>query len=262
MVKSRKATRAHGKADSPPEAQNFRFWHLSTWRFAFQKRDSDPDSNPAALPNVATASLTSPPDAPPAQSSNISSPGTRSSLTQPNKLSPSGNDAIPNTPVSSQPLPASEGPHGARHVPTPMNGVIEPAENPRCDRMCAIRQKSLDIAQKKLSEKKLPPLEHPNQCSHLSNAPVIPIGKVVCFTIEELEATIQTDYGGEGTRGRIKDFLKVFKNYAIIVDTAVQHSPKITALVWAGVRATLQVCLPTILHYLFFYPLSYMVNKE
>lgn len=38
--------------------------------------------------------------------------------------------------------------------------------------------------------------------------------------------------------GRI---LKSMEKYAKVVDTAIQHQPEITALVWAGVRTLLQV---------------------
>jgi hypothetical protein len=40
---------------------------------------------------------------------------------------------------------------------------------------------------------------------------------------------------------RIEKILKIIDKYMIIVDVAIQQSPNITALVWAGVRLTVQV---------------------
>ena len=40
---------------------------------------------------------------------------------------------------------------------------------------------------------------------------------------------------------RLGTVLKTMDKYATIVDVAIQHSPEVTALVWAGVRGILQV---------------------
>jgi ribosomal protein S3 len=40
---------------------------------------------------------------------------------------------------------------------------------------------------------------------------------------------------------RIERILKIIEKYMTIVDVAIQQSPDITALVWAGVRLTIQV---------------------
>ena len=42
-------------------------------------------------------------------------------------------------------------------------------------------------------------------------------------------------------RERLNRILKRVDKYTKIVDTAVQHSPEVTALVWAGIRGILQV---------------------
>ena len=42
-------------------------------------------------------------------------------------------------------------------------------------------------------------------------------------------------------REKINSVLKVMDKYKAIGDIAIQHSPRITALVWAGVRLGLQV---------------------
>ena len=40
---------------------------------------------------------------------------------------------------------------------------------------------------------------------------------------------------------RLGTVLKTMNKYATIVDVAIQHSPEVTALVWAGIRVILQV---------------------
>ena len=42
-------------------------------------------------------------------------------------------------------------------------------------------------------------------------------------------------------RERLRRILRGVEKYTKIVDTAVQHSPEVTALVWAGIRGILQV---------------------
>jgi hypothetical protein len=40
---------------------------------------------------------------------------------------------------------------------------------------------------------------------------------------------------------RIEKILKIIEKYMTIADVAIQHRPNVTALVWAGVRRTIQV---------------------
>ena len=42
---------------------------------------------------------------------------------------------------------------------------------------------------------------------------------------------------------RLGKILKIVDNYSKVVDTAVQSNPQVSALVWAGVRAIIQVAL-------------------
>lgn len=44
------------------------------------------------------------------------------------------------------------------------------------------------------------------------------------------------------TRARIHGILKKIEKYVVIGDIAVQQNPDIVALVWAGLRFSLQVC--------------------
>jgi len=149
--------------------------------------------------------------------------------------------------TSTRPTPASTVPD-IHSVP---NSHIQNS----CTRTCAIWQESLNIAQKKLAEKKLPPLEDLRPCSHDPATREEPVSTVVSSAIQDLEKTIQSkQQRGKDSKvsscvDRMKAILKTFNNYALIVDIAIQHSPRITALVWAGVRATLQVSCDILVPY-------------
>ncbi|KAF8417386.1 hypothetical protein EV426DRAFT_376156 [Tirmania nivea] len=106
-------------------------------------------------------------------------------------------------------------------------------------------QRALDIAQKKLSDKDLPPLDVSKHLSAASGANGDQSAShIVALTIGDLQATIKTkQQRADGKTTRCEEMLKMFSKYAVIVDIAIQHSPQITALVWAGVRLTLQIAL-------------------
>jgi len=114
-----------------------------------------------------------------------------------------------------------------------------------CTRTCIIWHKSLGIAEQKLSRLKLPPLdqEHLKRCSHNSGSREVPASNIVTSAVQELQTIIETKHpsGSEGGMKRMKNLLQTFSKYAAIIDVAVNHSPRITALVWAGIRLTLQV---------------------
>ena len=128
-------------------------------------------------------------------------------------------------------------------------------------------QSALDIAQKKLSERGLPPLDVSKHLSATSGDQSA--SNIVGLTIGDLQATIEAKQQcGSGKTtiiiGRLKEMLKMFDKYAVIVDTAIQSNPQITALVWAGVRLVLQVCnvmhMPLMDHYLFLHYLYMLTN--
>ena len=94
-------------------------------------------------------------------------------------------------------------------------------------------QKSLEIAQNRLREKKLPPLELHTHSSQSTN-------EIVQATIRDLQQVIDTNQNGHGAVARTVQV--IFNKYIGIVDVAIQHSPEITFLVWSGIRGILQVC--------------------
>ena len=124
----------------------------------------------------------------------------------------------PVTPSPSEP-PSIHGP-----APPVISTSVVPIER--------IWQRSIDLAQEKLKEKKLPLLELSDPtCKSVAD---------ISSTVGELKRTI--DQGGNGPGvGCLRKILKTIASYGRIVDTAIQHNPAITALVWAGIRAILQV---------------------
>ena len=54
-------------------------------------------------------------------------------------------------------------------------------------------------------------------------------------------------------REKINSVLKVMDKYVAVGNVAIQHSPKITALVWAGIRLGLQASENSPLHSLYAY---------
>ena len=95
-----------------------------------------------------------------------------------------------------------------------------------------IWQRSIDIAQEKLKKKKLPLLE--------PSGSAVPSGADISTIVVDLGKAIDQGDRGSGV-GRWGKILKVIDSYSRVVDTAIQSNPAITALVWAGVRAILQV---------------------
>jgi len=107
-------------------------------------------------------------------------------------------------------------------------------------------QKALEIAQESLIKYKLPLLE----LGSLQSQSAVE-------NIQSLVAELETAHQGNKDRQwRYKDrdgnevvlverlgkILKSVNKYATIVDTAIQHHPDITSLVWAGARTILLVC--------------------
>jgi len=141
-------------------------------------------------------------------------------------------------------LPGSSSARGNSPIPTsrlltptppavPWPGVpVQPAQVPSVLPIERIWQRSIDLAQERLKEKKLPLLE--------LSSPTFKSVIGVSSPVEDLKRTI--NQSGKGPAAdRWRKILKTIDSYAKLVDTAIQHSPAITALVWAGVRTILQV---------------------
>jgi len=109
-----------------------------------------------------------------------------------------------------------------------------------------IWQKALEIAQESLAKYQLPSLEL-GRLQSQSGA------ENIQALVAELETAHQENkdkqWRYKDRQGnevfwveRLGNILKSVDKYAKIVDTAIQHHPDITSLVWAGARTILQVC--------------------
>ena len=105
--------------------------------------------------------------------------------------------------------------------------------------------KAVEIAEKKLSEINLPPLDLTN-----FNPTA---GKDIYAVIKGLNSLQEDDkkkrwsYTWRGKKvivvERLGKILKSMEKYSKIVDTAIQANPEVSALVWAGIWAIIRVCI-------------------
>jgi len=109
---------------------------------------------------------------------------------------------------------------------------VQPAQVPAVLPIERIWQQSIDLAQERLKEKKLPFLE--------PSGPAFKSVTGASSPVEDLKRSIDQSGKGPGA-DRWRKIVKTIDSYAKLVDTAIQHSPVITALVWAGVRTILRV---------------------
>ncbi|KAF8446873.1 hypothetical protein BDZ91DRAFT_702955, partial [Kalaharituber pfeilii] len=114
-------------------------------------------------------------------------------------------------------------------------------------------QRSLQIAQRKLSEKRLPPLE-------IHDIPTQSASEIIQLTIRDLQTIIHTIQHNDNAVavGWLQEILLVFEKYTTFVDAAVpllllyliflaepaiECDPGVIALAWVAVRGILQVAL-------------------
>ena len=131
----------------------------------------------------------------------------------------------------------------------PSSQTLDPVSTPASypSTFSHLWQKALEIAQESLAKYGLPPFELGSLQSQ----------SAADNSIQSLVAELQTAHQeNKDKQWRYKDrhgnevvlverlgkILKSVNKYATIVDTAIQHHPDITSLVWAGARAILQVC--------------------
>ena len=134
---------------------------------------------------------------------------------------------------------SSQAVEDANHIPDTKNSPPPSASS-------QLWQKALEIAQGSLAKYQLPSLE-------LGSLQSQSAAENIQSLIVELETAHQENkdkqWRYKGRHGnevvlveRLGNILKIVDKYAKIVDTAIQHHPDITSLVWAGARTILQVC--------------------
>ena len=126
-------------------------------------------------------------------------------------------------------------------MPTPAPGAIKPPPH-----SAAVWGKTLEIAKKKLSDKSLALLDLTSLTSPSAEENIATVIKAL-NAIQEDDKKNRWGYTWHGKRVVIVEhlgkILKTAERYSKVVDTAIQHQPEVTALVWAGVKAILQVCV-------------------
>ena len=95
---------------------------------------------------------------------------------------------------------------------------------------------TLEIAEKKLRESSLPPLD----LSTLTSQPGEENIRMVVKELTTLQKENKEKQWSYTWSGKI---LKIVDIYSKVVDIAIQSNPQVSALVWAGIRAIVQVAL-------------------
>ena len=110
--------------------------------------------------------------------------------------------------------------------------------------------KTLEIANKKLSENNLPPLDLSNLTSQSAEENIEAVVGAL-NTLHQDHKKKRWSYTWRDKEvivvERLGKILKIVDKYSKVVDTAVQSNPEVSALVWAGVWAIMRVrikCTP------------------
>ena len=115
----------------------------------------------------------------------------------------------------------------------------------------AVWTKALEIAEKNLSKHNLPALDLTKLTSQSVEENTGAVKESIRAVVKALE-TLEQDNKKKGWsytwRGKevivVERFGKILKcvaNYTKVVDTAIQSNPQVSALVWAGIQAIMQV---------------------
>ena len=142
--------------------------------------------------------------------------------------------------VSSEPIvidsPVQVKIDGTARLPTDPTPIVPPPSS-------AVWAKTLELAQEKLSENKLPPLD-------LTNLALRENIEAVVKSLNDLQEDEQRKRWRYTWRGkeiiiaeRLGEILRTVQKYSGIVGTAVQCDPQVSALVWAGVQGIMQVSI-------------------
>ena len=123
--------------------------------------------------------------------------------------------------------------------PTPAPGVAEPSPY-----SSVVWAKALDIAKKTLCDNNLPPLDIINLTSQSAEENIEAVVNAL-NTLQQDEKRKRWKYTWRGKEVIIVEnlgkILRCVEKYSRVVDTTLQGSPQVSTLVWAGVRAIMQV---------------------
>ena len=178
-----------------------------------------------------------------------SSSGSQSKPITSSKPAPLSTSA-PHTPTSTSQVqtPATVNLHAAvlpETKSTPVPEIIEPSSP-----SAMIWTKALDLIKKKLRDNNLPPLDLMNLTSQSMEENI----EAVVIALNSFQKDNKKQQWSYTWRGKevivvehLGKFLKIAEKYSKVVDTAIASSAPVGTLVWAGVRAIMQVRISTIL---------------
>ncbi|KAF8432508.1 hypothetical protein BGX38DRAFT_1263247 [Terfezia claveryi] len=123
---------------------------------------------------------------------------------------------------------------------------VQVAAPPQTKSGSQVWAKALELAEKKLNDNNLPPLNLTNLTSQSAEENIEAVVKVL-NTVQEDDKKKRWSYTWRGKEvvvvERLGKILKNMEQYTKVVDTAIQSNPQVSALVWAGVRVIMQVAL-------------------
>ncbi|RPB18291.1 hypothetical protein L211DRAFT_831763 [Terfezia boudieri ATCC MYA-4762] len=124
--------------------------------------------------------------------------------------------------------------------------VVQAAPPPQTKSATQIWDEALKLAEKKLKDNNLPPLKHTNLTSQSAEENMDAVVNAL-NAVQEDDKKRRWRYTWRGKEIVVVERLgKILENvgqYKKVVDTAIQSNPQVSALVWAGVRAIMQVAL-------------------
>ncbi|RPB17923.1 hypothetical protein L211DRAFT_854662 [Terfezia boudieri ATCC MYA-4762] len=122
--------------------------------------------------------------------------------------------------------------------------VVQAVPPPQTKSVSQVWAKALELAEKKLKDNNLPPLKHTTLTSQSAEENIDAVVKAL-NAVQEDDKKKRWSYTWRGKEIVVVERLgKILKNvgqYTKVVDTAIQSNPQVSALVWAGVRAIMQV---------------------
>ena len=103
-----------------------------------------------------------------------------------------------------------------------------PAALPQTLSPLEVRQLTADLLKKRLTPEEVEKIKWGETTEEQAKA-----------VVEEVQKSLE---GKPDHTGKVYKTLQYINQYSKIIDVAIQHQPCITALVWAGMRAVIQVC--------------------
>jgi hypothetical protein len=178
------------------------------------------------VPNLCKWGRSRSPSPPPPSATSPRPPPSSATANPPSQLSPPSSSPAQSIPVSPVPVPlaAPKSPPGdAGAIAADVLQALGPAE---------IRSRTHELLERRLGQEELKRLGwdqfRESTAERAQNV------------VQEVKTCL--DRKKEHTE-KVHKILQYVNEYCIIVDVAVQHQPQITALVWAGIRTCIQVCV-------------------